>query len=57
VTGLLHPVEDAAGMAESLVRLLGDPELRAQLARAAREDAVTRFAPDPIVSRYEQVLA
>jgi L-malate glycosyltransferase len=57
VTGFLHPVDEPEAMAESLVRLLADPGLRARFGRAARADAVARFARDPIVSRYERVLA
>ena len=42
-TTLAVPPGDAPALAGALIRLLGDPELRARLGAAARERAVTRF--------------
>jgi glycosyltransferase involved in cell wall biosynthesis len=55
VTGLLVPEEDLDSMGSLACDLLDDrPRLEA-MGRAAREAAVTRFARDPIVSRYEAI--
>jgi len=48
VTGLLVPVDDAKALAESIARLLGDADMRAQFAAAARRFVVERFAADLI---------
>jgi L-malate glycosyltransferase len=53
VTGFLHPVDDLAGMAESAVRLLADPELHRRAARAARQVAHERYCDSKIVPAYE----
>jgi colanic acid/amylovoran biosynthesis glycosyltransferase len=37
VTGLLVPERDAPALARAMIRLAGDPDLRRQLAAAARE--------------------
>jgi glycosyltransferase involved in cell wall biosynthesis len=42
-TGLLVPARDVAALRAALERLLGDPELRARLGRAARQRAHERF--------------
>lgn len=43
-TGLLVDYGDVDGLAHSLLRLLDDNELRGQLARAAREEAQSRYS-------------
>jgi L-malate glycosyltransferase len=53
VTGFLHPVDDLAGMAESAVRLLADPELHRRAAQAARRVAHERYCDSKIVPAYE----
>ena len=45
-TGLLCPPGDAQAAANSVVRLLADPDLRARLGAAALEDARTRYSWD-----------
>lgn len=46
VSGLLAPPGDAAGFAERLARLAGDPSLRSKLGRAAQERVKARFSPE-----------
>jgi glycosyltransferase involved in cell wall biosynthesis len=48
VTGLLVPPRDASALAEALHRLAADPELRAKLAAAGREQVVRRFSSEII---------
>jgi glycosyltransferase involved in cell wall biosynthesis len=59
-TGLLFPVDNASALADAMVRLAFDPELRARCATAARKRAVEKFAADIIgrqtVTLYERVL-
>lgn len=54
VTGILVPPDDAAAAAEALTRLLGDPALRADLAREGRANAAD-YDWDAIAARYEAV--
>ena len=42
-TGLLSPVGDTVALADNIVRLIGDPELRARMGRAGRRRAVEDF--------------
>ena len=53
VTGSLHPVGDAAGMAAGVREVLGRPELRA----AARHRAVSGFSADAVLPEVEAWLA
>jgi L-malate glycosyltransferase len=53
VTGFLHPIDDLAGMAESAVRLLADPELHRRAAQAARQVAHERYCDSKIIPAYE----
>ena len=59
-TGLLFPVDHAPALAEAMVRLAADVELRTQCAVAARNRVVQKFAADIIgrqtVALYERVL-
>ena len=57
LTGFLHPVDDLAGMAESAVRLLTDPELYRRAAQAARRVAHERYCDSKIVPLYEAYYA
>lgn len=50
--GLL--VRDAAGLAEALARIVGEPGLRDDLRAAARERA-RAYAPETLIPRYEAV--
>jgi N-acetyl-alpha-D-glucosaminyl L-malate synthase BshA len=54
-TGFLRDPDDAAGMAEAVLRLLGDDALRARFGRAGRRLAVARFGAEEGVARYERV--
>ncbi|MGD0023116.1 MAG: glycosyltransferase family 4 protein [Xanthobacteraceae bacterium] len=54
-TGFLVPVDDATALADAIVRLLREPELRAQFALAARRLVLERFSAD-IVGRQTVAL-
>jgi glycosyltransferase involved in cell wall biosynthesis len=54
--GLLVPPGDPAALADGLLRLLGDPELRARIGQAARARAAA-FDIRTAVARMEQVYA
>jgi N-acetyl-alpha-D-glucosaminyl L-malate synthase BshA len=56
VTGLLVPPEQPAAVAAAARSLLENEPRRLAMAQSARADAIARFAPDPAVDRYEQVL-
>lgn len=46
VTGLTVPARDPAAMADGMVRLLRDPQLRSNLIAAARECVATKYSPE-----------
>lgn len=50
--GLLVPAEDAAGLADALMRLMGDDALRASMAAAARHN-IKRYAAETVVARWD----
>jgi starch synthase (maltosyl-transferring) len=54
-TGLLVPPGDAGGLAAALRRLLGDPELAARLANAARERVELDLTRTAMTTRVEGV--
>jgi glycosyltransferase involved in cell wall biosynthesis len=56
-TGLIVPPENVAALRTSLLRLREDAELRAQLAKSAREFAVSRFAASTMIERMEKIFA
>jgi N-acetyl-alpha-D-glucosaminyl L-malate synthase BshA len=56
-TGLLVPAADPAALAAAVLCLLENEPRRQAMGRAARADAVARFAPEPAVERYERLLA
>jgi glycosyltransferase involved in cell wall biosynthesis len=60
VTGLLVPPGDVKALADSLARLLHDPELRARMGRAGQERVRSEFTVDQIVPKmlavYESVV-
>ena len=56
VSGLLVPPEQPSELARAIASLLGDEARRSAMARAARADALERFAPDPAIDRYERLL-
>ncbi|HEX4902862.1 MAG TPA: glycosyltransferase family 4 protein [Acidimicrobiales bacterium] len=51
VTGLLGPVRDAAALQVNIERLVGDPELRASMGRAARMKAERDFDQQTVIDR------
>jgi glycosyltransferase involved in cell wall biosynthesis len=53
VDGYLEPVGDVAAQAQRAVHLLTNPALHQQIATAARQTAVTRFATSRIIPQYE----
>jgi glycosyltransferase involved in cell wall biosynthesis len=56
-TGLLVPPRDATALRGAVTRLLGDPELRERLGRAARARARERFGWDGVIERTLEVYA
>jgi glycosyltransferase involved in cell wall biosynthesis len=52
VHGLHFPVRDAAAAAAALIRLAGDPALRARLGDAARQRVAAEYSIDRMVARY-----
>lgn len=50
-TGLLVPPRDAPALRKAVQRLLGDPELRERLGRAARARARERFGWDAVIGQ------
>jgi glycosyltransferase involved in cell wall biosynthesis len=61
VTGLLVPPRDPAALRTAIERLLGDPELRARLGAAARDEAERRLswrtATEATIDAYREALA
>jgi glycosyltransferase involved in cell wall biosynthesis len=55
VSGLLASAGDAEGIADSLVRLAADANLRNQLAARAKLDAQTNFSEERMILDYDQV--
>jgi glycosyltransferase involved in cell wall biosynthesis len=55
VSGLLVPPRDPDALAEALLRLLRDPELRARYGRAARAKYEQGFTIEAMRARYEEV--
>jgi glycosyltransferase involved in cell wall biosynthesis len=53
-TGVLVPFDDASVLAESLVRLAGDPGLRARLGAEARAEMVQSFSREKVKTALEQ---
>jgi glycosyltransferase involved in cell wall biosynthesis len=57
VNGLLVPTGDVAALAEAIVRVCIDADLRARLGRAARACAHERFSAERMVADYEKLLS
>jgi hypothetical protein len=55
-TGVLVPPANTPALAASIVRLLGDPDLRRQLATRAQEMVKRQFSPMSQVPQIEAVL-
>ncbi|TQK44572.1 glycosyltransferase involved in cell wall biosynthesis [Streptomyces sp. SLBN-118] len=56
VDGLLVPVGDVEAIAEALLKLIDDEELRRRMGAAALRNA-RRFAPGPVAKQYEELFA
>jgi glycosyltransferase involved in cell wall biosynthesis len=56
-TGLLVPPRDAGALREAVERLLGEPELRERLGRAARLRACERFGWEAVIDRTLELYA
>ncbi len=54
-SGFFTKPGDTADMAEKAVRLLKDPELRAEMGKNARRRAIEVFSPDIIIGQYLEV--
>jgi L-malate glycosyltransferase len=54
-TGRLVPPHAPQAIAAAVLELLDDEPRRAAMGRAAREDAATRFRPEPVVDRFEAI--
>ena len=54
-TGLLVPPGDPQALATAARGLLLDGPRRHALGRAARQDALARFRPEPVVARFEEL--
>jgi glycosyltransferase involved in cell wall biosynthesis len=61
VNGLLVPPRDAKALANALLRLIENPELRRRMGQAGREIAVAEFSLEKVVSEtlavYRKLLA
>ena len=55
-TGILVPPGDPAALADALLRLGQDPNLRERLGLEARNDAVQRFSWSGVLSRITEAL-
>jgi glycosyltransferase involved in cell wall biosynthesis len=55
VTGLLAPAGDAEALAERVVALAGDPELRGRLGDAGRRRALERFSEARMQEEYRRL--
>jgi glycosyltransferase involved in cell wall biosynthesis len=53
VTGVLCDPRDVSALADSVIRLLRDPDLRSRLGAAARTEAASRFSVVEIAARNE----
>lgn len=56
-TGLLIPPAHPEALAAAIVSLLDDEPRRRAMSVAARTDALSRFSPEPSLTRYEQLLS
>jgi glycosyltransferase involved in cell wall biosynthesis len=54
-TGVLAPVDDAAGFARGLLRLMDDPELARRMGASARQRVTERHSFDRMARAFEQL--
>ena len=52
-TGFMAPQGDVAGLAEAVVRLLDDDDLRRRVGSRARDDALRRFPAEEMIARLD----
>jgi glycosyltransferase involved in cell wall biosynthesis len=57
VTGFLAPMDDAAALADRLLRLLGDREMSERFGAAARHAAIAELTLERMITRFEGVYA
>ncbi|MBC7327224.1 glycosyltransferase [bacterium] len=55
ITGFLVPPQDSDALAESMLRLIKDSELREEMGRRGREKAIKGFALSIAIQRYEEL--
>jgi glycosyltransferase involved in cell wall biosynthesis len=55
VTGLLVPPQSAAALSQAIVRLHGDPALRARLGAQGVQEVTKRFQLDRMLADYKDV--
>ena len=55
INGLLVPPRDSGALAEAIIRLVTDEDLRTRFGEASRSIGVREFSEDRIVSRYLDV--
>jgi glycosyltransferase involved in cell wall biosynthesis len=55
-TGFVVDVDDVDAMADAADRLIGDPELRAKMGRAARDHCLAHFSIDAVAARWLSLL-
>ncbi len=53
--GLLVPVDDPQALAQALLRLLKDPQLRRQMGQAGQEKVLCHYTWDIVTARWRQV--
>ncbi|MBA2246396.1 MAG: glycosyltransferase, partial [Gemmatimonadetes bacterium] len=57
IEGRLVPPRDPPALAETILELLHDPELRARMGRAGRERVRREFTLERMLDRHEELLA
>jgi glycosyltransferase involved in cell wall biosynthesis len=55
--GLLVPPGDVPAMADALIKMVNEPNLRSKLGSKAREDAIQKFSWESYLSRLERIFA
>ena len=55
VAGVLVPIEDPAALAQGLLRVVGDRELRDRLGAAARQRVFEAFSLEAVLQQYARL--